>query len=841
MKRIFVWSAAVAIVLLGALYFYVNGLLSSGVPVIEGTVRLPGLKENVRVLRDRYGIPHIFARDEEDAYYALGFVHAQDRLWEMETIRRAAEGRLSELFGNQQRKAPYAEWNTLLDHDRFCRVIGFWDMGKRYAGRVKEPARTLMKKYTEGVNAWTERNRGNLPPEFRIVSHVPEPWSAADIIALARYVAWGLSSNLDAELLRYEAVSRFGAERGWELLPRHKDSPGPWIIPPSEKKYDPRGKTIEKNPVPIPPELISPNLFSAILDMNRPPPPPGFGVLPAASNNWVVAGARSASGAPILCNDPHLPHMLPSIFYLAHLKTDDGVDVAGVTFPGAPFVVLGHNRRAAWAATTTLADVQDLFIEKTDAAHPGRYLYKGKWENFGIRKETIFVKTKKGKNAIVLNVRNSRHGPILNDMLPEHYSRTPPIALRWAGHDPSEEYFTFLKLSRARDINDVRKALLHAGTPIQNWLFADADGGIGFFPAGKVPVRKKGDGTFPVPGWTGEYDWAGFIPYDELPQLYNPSQGFIITANNQVVPEEDYPYVFSFRYMMYRAQRIQALIESKDKLTVDDMKKFQMDNHSLQGERLRDRYVEAYEKRGDRGSLLLRRAVEKLKEWNLKTDAGSAGAAVFFRAYYETITRTLADELSPEMLGNFTRSWTSDSVFDGRVETGEFSFFDDVRTAEKESSDDVLAAALGAAAEWLAGRFGNDVDKWEWGGYHRLESVHAFSGIPVLSFFFGQPGIPLQGSRNTVDAEDFAWADDTLLAYVGAAMRQVIDMAHPERAAVIIDSGQSGHLKSPHYRDHLRMWLKGEYVPMWMNEDDVRGNLEGELRLVPEKSGRAPL
>ncbi|MEW6202417.1 MAG: penicillin acylase family protein [bacterium] len=824
----------VVIVLLGVLYFIVHRLMSSGVAQTSGTITVPGLKNEVRVLRDRYGVPHIFADDEEDVYFAMGYVHAQDRMWNMDLIRRAAEGRLTEIFGDREQKSPAAEWGTTLQQDVFHRVIGFWDIGKQTARTSSGPAKIYLQRYADGVNEWLKQNQNNLPPEFTIFSFRPAPWEIADTIALARYIAWGLSANLEGELMRYEAICRFGVERGWEFFPRQGDPHGPYIVPPSQKKYDPRGKITDPDYLPLPPELVSPEIFQTLLDAISPDVAFQPRIRPFASNNWAVAGSRSASGAPILCNDPHLPHLLPSVFYQAHLKTKDGLDVIGVTFPGIPFVVLGHNRRLAWAATTTRADTQDIFVEKTDPDHPGQYFYIDHWENFKTRKEIIYVKTKNGKEAKEITVRSSRHGPILNDVLPDIPSKMPPVALRWTGFDQSYDHIAFMGFARAGNASEFRDALMHMGTPIQNWVYADVDGNIGFFPCGRIPRRKKGDGTLPVPGWTDEYEWVGYIPPDEIPQLLNPQQGYIVTANNKVIPEEDYPYTIGYRYALYRAQRIEELVTSKPKLTVEDMKKFQMDNYMIQGRRLVGFYLNACEKYCDKKDALLAQAVEQLRRWDFHTDTKNVGAAVFHRAYYETMRRTYGDEISEAMMNYLTKYTRAESSLDDAVENGDvYSFFDDARTQQAETRDQILAAALKDAVEFLAKKYGGDVKKWQWGKMHKLELKHPFSGVFPLSLLFGKLIVPLAGGRDTVDSEYFAWNDDVLSAFAGPALRHIVDMAHVDDAVMVIDSGQAGHPRSKHFLDQSHMWRDGKYIPMWMDEKSIRKNLEGELILQP--------
>lgn len=833
MKKVLLILLALVLLFIVGSLFYVNRMISAGMPVTSGEIDVPGLAREVTVLRDDNGIPHIRAADEADVYFAMGYVHAQDRLFQMDVIRRFAEGRFAEMVGDEPN--PGGDYPTIYEQDVFSRVIGFHNMGREYELKVPEPGATAMRRYTDGVNAYIKQHEGKLSIEFFFLQHKMEPWTVADTIAVSRYVAWGLSANAEEEIMRYEAVSRLGREHGWELYPRHFDH-GPYAVPPSQRKYDPKGKIIEDRPVPLPAELLNPDFFGALGERLKDIRAASYGFGPAASNNWVISGKLTKSGKPILANDPHLYHMLPSVFYIAHLVTDDGLDVAGVTFPGIPFVVLGHNRNIAWGCTTTRTDVQDLYVEKTDEKnHPGRYLYNGKWEEFKTRKEEILVRNKEEKEIRTITVRISRHGPVLNDMLGERYKKMPPVALKWAAFDPSDDAGALMLMARAKNLGDIKKALSRMGAPIQSWVFVDRDGNIGFLPAGMTPIRKKGDGTMPVPGWTDEYEWTGYIPMDELPQLYNPAEGFIITANNQIVPEEDYPYHYSYYYMMYRAERIRQLIEGGRAFTVDDIKKFQMDHKNLQAARLRDRFVAAWRKEGNRKNAAAARAVKRLAEWNLENDVDSVGATIFERAYYEARRLTLADDISKPMFDDQLKQWKSESAFDLGVETGNFSFFDDKATKKVETRDAILARSVADAVRELTKKYGADQSQWKWGKYHVLNTMHVFSGVKPLNMIFGYENVPLAGNTHTVDAESYTLSPDMLLTNGGPAMRHIVDMANPETSQIALDSGQSGHPKSKHYTDLLKLYLEGKYVPLWMDDDDIRVNLEGELTLKPAK------
>jgi penicillin G amidase len=822
----------VALVALAVIAFVgFQWLFMPGRPAINGAFDAPGLEKKVIVVRDTYGVPHVFADTESDAYYALGWLHAQERLWEMDLLRRTAEGRLAELFGDAPMNSFSAPTRSILEQDMFYRTLGFSSMMEGKLDGIPPESRKILDAYLAGINAWVAANHGNLQPEFRILRYRPEPWTVRDIAAMGRLVSWGLSANMRSELLRYEAITRLGVADGWRLVDRHRD-PGPYIIPPRVKRYEPRGKKIPVNPWYLPPEMVKASYFDAgVSPKSAWTMPPSSPFRLDASNNWVVAGTRTASGKPILCNDPHLYHTVPSLFYEAHLSTRDGLDVIGVSFPGMPFIVLGHNRFVAWGATTTGTDVQDLFVEKTDAAHPGRYLYKGEWLPFKVRTEKFIVRGR--KKPVVLTVRTTLHGVVMNNVLPYVSKDAPLMALRWIATDGGPtDLTTFLQVPRARSVKDLRAAIAQFVSPIQSWVLADTQGHIGFFPGGAVPIRKKGDGTVPVPGWTGEYDWAGTIPVDELPQLFDPSDGYIVTANNKVVPEEDYPYPYSYDYITYRAERIEELLKSKPKWTGKAMRAVQMDTFLVQGRRLAPLYIAACRAKCYLKDPLTKKALDILEKWRYTTGPDDVGASIFLNAYEKTMESMYA-RFPKDFYLRVVNQWSFDSRFDNALEDPGYPFFDDPRTPRVESRDDILARAFITAVRDLKDRLGPDPAQWRWGRLHTAHFKHPLGVVPVLGYFLNPKPFEATGARNTVFNSDYGHGgsfepDD------GPVFRQIIDMAHVEDAVMVIDSGQSGHPHARHYIDQQPMWRAGRYVPMWMDRAVIEKHKEGTMELRPK-------
>lgn len=784
-------------------------------------IALAGLAGEVKVFFDNYGIPHIEAESERDIARVIGYLQASYRLWQMDLTRRMATGRLAEIFGED-----------LLPVDTFQRVIGLNRFAKRAAAEMDPETVATIQAYADGVNAWLEEDR-KLPFEFRVLGYRMEPWCVEDTIAIARYMGWELSANYAMELLRYALIAERGEELGWALFPKHRD-PGPYIVPPSEVKYS-RGAS---RGIPQGPFKRYAGLNSALVGellaraRTTHSAVSALALVPAASNNWAVSGSRSESGKPLLANDPHLDLNLPSVWWEAHIKAGD-FEVAGVMFPGTPQIVLGHNRHIAWAATTSLTDVQDLYIERVNPNDPKQYLYNGIYEKFRLYTEEIFYRA--GENTMVkrIEVRESRHGPIINsiaDFLPED---APPLALRWTGWEVSDELKGFSIFTHARSWNEFKEAFRYYKVPVQNWVYADVEGNIGYIAGGLTPVRLHHEGSLPVPGDDPRYEWAGFVPTEKLPQLLNPKRGFVATANNKVVPPE-YPHPYSDTYLPpYRAWRINELLEEKKKFSLDDMERIQLDTFSKQGERIAPYFVRACQERGYPEYSLKGQACELLGEWKFDTGVDSTAALIFFEAYRHSFALTFEDEMSPEIFEAFRENFEAYNTFDNLIEEGSI-FFDNRETEVKETRDDMLAAGLEKAVETLGERFGEQIDEWRWGRVHTVLFNHPFgqaSGIMRRLLSLGP--YPLAGSRETINNGYYSYFDDPFSVKVGPSLRCLVDMSDVEGARMVITTGQSEKRLSPYYQDQVSLWVGGKYRPMVMGWDKIRGLSERHLTFLP--------
>jgi len=751
-----------------ACFFY----LRLSLPQTKGELAIAGLDAPVEILRDPHGMPHIFARSERDAQFALGFVHAQDRLWQLEMNRRIASGRLAEILG------PAA-----LDTDRFLRTIGIRRVADANLRHVDAETKTLFGAYAAGINAFLH-TKPVLPLEFWMLGVQPEPWSEVDSAAWGKMLAWDLGGNWRAELLRLQLAPRLATSMMQELFPPYPGDALPRL--PNLRDFY---RVIEKEPAQI-----------STIDS-----------LGGASNSWVVSGARTASGKPLLANDPHLGLSAPNIWYFAHLHAP-GLDQIGATLPGVPGVILGRNDRIAWSATNTGPDVQDLYLEKLDGA--GGYVAPEGHRAFAVVHETIKVK---GEPDVDLDVRISRHGPVISDVLARALDATPRghgLALAWTAlAEDDVSLGAFLKIARARNWAEFIDATRSLSVPQQNLGYADVDGNIGFIAPAKIPIRKRANdlqGLAPAPGWDARYDWAGFIPFDELPRAFNPQSGKIVTANHKIVPP-GYRYSITHEWdAPYRANRIDELLEAVKKHDRASFARMQADVVSLAARELLPRMV-AIQGR----SMEATEVLKWLAAWDGAMTADRPEPLIF-TAWMRELARALyADELGPA----FRAAWRSRPMFLDDVlsdRNAESRWCDDVNTARLETCEEVLATSLEKALESLRKRYGRDADRWKWGEAHTARLRHRpFSRSAWLRGYFDITA-PSPGDGYTINRGDMDFSDEAepFPNRHASSLRAIYDLADPDASRFIMPGGQSGNPLSAHYRDLMPLWARGDYLPM---------------------------
>jgi penicillin amidase len=766
-------------------------VLRRPVPRVKGKRSLKGMWEGAEIIRDRWGVPHIYASNLQDIAFAVGYAQAQDRLWQMEVNRRAASGTLAELLGEQA-----------LEIDRLTRRIGFRRAAERDWRDADAEEQSVLEAFAAGVNAYVERAK--MPLEFTILRTRPAPWSPVDSLAFGRFFGWALAGNWDSEIVRSWTVERFGPEIMAEIEPGYPAG-APVIVPPGTEAKGVR------------PELLE--------DFQQTAELAGF-VARGTSNNWAVDGSKTATGKPLLASDPHLTLSMPSIWWEMHIDSPQ-MKAAGVGLPGLPAVIMGHNERIAWGMTAALVDGDDLFVEQIDPADAPRYRQNGKWSRGEVLREEI--KVRKREEPVIEEVLITRHGPVIS---PAIKGETRTLALKTVALEPAHQVRAMMKVMAAGNWDEFREALREWPFPSLNFGYADVDGNIGYQLASLVPMRGKGLGIVPSPGWTDEYDWKGFVPFDELPSAYNPESHWVASANNKIAGD-NYPHFLSIENADgFRQQRIVEMLESKDKHSAADFARMQVDQMSLSAKELVP-LITALAPEDE----WCRRAITFLKAWDYRLSPDSVAACVYEVFFAHLVRRTLEEKLgswSDFFMGKgihllrphtlffiASHSWLMAKMrerpdwFDGRSWTG--------------AMEEALASAVGELRSLL----GDEVSRWQWGRLHRQRFSHIMGSQRGLDRIFNRGPVPMGGDMNTVWQTSYAPYDGYEVNSFNVSWRQIIDLADFNNSRATLPSGQSGHPGSRHYADMTAMWRRGEYHPMLWDREQVEASARGRLELVP--------
>jgi len=768
-------------------------------PGESGSVRVAGIAGPVRIETDSLGVPTIRAGSPEDATFGLGFVHARDRLWQMEFQRRIGSGRLSEVLGRR-----------LVPTDRFLRTVGFRRAAENALRALSAGTRARLDAYAAGINQFLATSSAR-PIEFRLLRVGAAPFDAVDCLVWSKMMAWDLASaNSSNEIRRARFVAAVGPERAAELLPPVPAEPT--ILRDDEWKGvsdfglrspGSRGKEIANFGYEAWMELE--RRFALLEDL-------GFGGETVGSNSWVLSGSRTATGRPILANDPHLGLRTPSVWYVARLEAP-GLSAAGATLPGIPTIILGHNARIAWGLTSLEPDVQDLYLEQIDPSDPGLYLHAGSWRRFETRTETIHVR---GERDVVFPVRSSVHGPIVTDVLDGAKTLTSAaVALRWTGLDSDDTTSeAFDGINTAGNWTEFLAAASRLRAPSQNLIYADVEGHIGYTASGAIPIRPRADGLLPVPG-TGADDWTGYIPFEKLPRIFDPPRGFIVTANNRVVSQR-YPYLLTGDWPEpYRASRITALVSSRTGLELSDSRAIQLDTVSSQAADLLPLLLDT--RPADAASA---RALARLAGWNRDFSPESVPASIY-AAWYAKLSEMPQDELAATPAGGVRSRFLVNAL------RRDSAWCDDARTPARETCADFKTATLAHAVSELERRLGANQDRWQWKRLHKARFPHGvFDRVPLLSRFFSLE-TSAGGDASTVNVGAYR-RDGSFLMTDGPSYRQVLDLADFSRSLYVHTTGQSGNVFDRRYRNLLPLWRDGKYF-------SIAGPPEHTLTLEPKK------
>jgi penicillin amidase len=828
-KKIIIGIAVTLPVIVLAVVLFLRYELTKSFPQTTGVVSVEGLSSPVQIYRDRLGVPHVFAQDDEDLMFGVGYVHAQDRLWQMELSRRAGEGRLSEAFGART-----------LDFDRMFRTIGFQRLAQRLEKSLHPESHRLLVAYARGVNSFISNHKGKLPVEFDILGITPEPWTVEDCLIIVRLMAWELNMSWWIDLTLGDLANKLGDEKAKEIFPTYPEN-GPIILPaPPGKKYPFASTDLRRIDL----------AYREFLGIE------GTGI---GSNSWTIDGTKSITGKPLLANDPHLTLTAPSRWYEIHVS-GAGFDVAGVSIPGVPGIVIGRNKHIAWGLTNGMIDDADFYIEKMDSLHPNQYFFNGDWHDLQVWQEEIPVR---GRSPDTLTIRETHRGPIVSDihsfplfeyeMYKTDLEKDFPLSFHWTGFEMSDEAQAILLINKAKNWEEFEKALRGFTVPGQNFVYADDHGNIGYWLAARVPVRKRQKLATPSRGWTNEYDWTGFIPFEKLPHVYNPSDHWIATANNKIV-DDSYPYYLTNLWEPpSRIIRIRELLGEKGPLSVEDFESMQKDVVSPHARELVPYILHAFEAPDSldvsrpEGSPTthggvspadeqVKTALTYLRNWDYAFRKEDVATSIFNVFFVKLLYNTYHDEMGNELFNNYLLLANVPYRVTSKLLRDSTSvWFDDVRTPERETRDDIIRKSFRDAIVELRNRLGEELKTWQWGRLHELTLEHILGRIPGMGSVFNIGPFPTGGAGTTINSGEYNLTRP-YKQLVGPSMRQVVDLSDSTSLLIIITSGESGQPLHPHYEDQTQLWLNGEYHRLSMDRSEIERSGWDLLTLQPAQT-----
>ncbi|RCJ25822.1 peptidase S45 [Nostoc sp. ATCC 43529] len=828
-------------------------------PQESGTIQLPGLQAEVTVERDKWGVPHIYAANSHDLFMAQGYIHAQDRFWQMDFWRHIGSGRLSEMFGSSQ-----------VETDKYLRTMGWARVAQQEIPQINAQMKAYLEAYADGVNAYLAKHQGStLSLEYAVLkflnpAYQPEPWQILHSLTWGKVMAYDLGRNFQSEIERAILLKTLTPAEVEELFPPYPQDL-PVILPEFQRgagyekltqrqgsalggfpdlKQLPRKDAKVETRVDMSIQQL-PNVFTALDSINQPMMAlekligsTGIGI---GSNNWVISGKRTTTGKPILANDPHLGVQIPSIWYEVGLhctskSAECPYNVAGFSFAGMIGVIIGHSDRIAWGVTNVQSDVMDLYIEKINPKNPNQYEVNGKWVDMELVKETIQVA---GSQPIVQTVRYTRHGPILSDVSPNLQQLQPSqplelpqnyaVALRWTALAPSKLGYAIPEINRAQNWQEFRTAAKNYDVPAQNLVYADIDGNIGYQMPGKFPIRTKGDGRYPVPGWTDDYEWQGYIDFEELPKSFNPTEGFIASANNLV--SREYPYLITADWVYgYRAKQIvEMILQKTEAISLKDVQQIQGSDRNLNAQTLVPLLQSmAFD------TPRLQAAQKLLQNWDLQLGMTSPAAALFEVFWKHLLADTFHDQLPKRYFPSGGDRWYA--VVANLVKQPNSSWWDNRNTPKIENRDQILQESFTKAVDELERIQGKDPKNWNWGKLHTVTFRHATlgkSGVAPIEALFNRGAFATAGNGETVNANRWK-ANQSFEVTDIPSLRMIVDLGNLDNSLGIHTPGQSGHAFHRHYKDMVDPWCQIEYHPMLWQKTNVAANTTATLKLMPK-------
>lgn len=792
LKTILTILAGLIILVIAGGLILLNGVKKGALPQYDGELMLTGLTNDVTVYRDERGMPHIYAENEYDLYFATGFVMAQERLWQMDLIRRATTGRLSEIFGDDY-----------IQTDLFLRSLDMMTKSKMELSILEKDLLDHLQAFTDGVNTYIRKAGRKLPPEFRILSYRPDDWMLENIVCLVGYMGWDLAAgNLSADIFNHRLVQKLGPEKAGELIPD-------WLKEATEVFPD----------FSLKDERLQEALtFIGSLDKLK-----SLGIHAfSGSNNWAVSGSRSTTGKPLFSNDMHLGLNSPGIWMQMHQVIPGGLNVTGVYLPGSPMAVAGHNEKVAWGMTNLQVDDIDLYAEKINPENENQYWFNGEWRDMLIKQEII--RSGKGR-ADTLAVRFTHRGPVISGF---RDIDDAVLSMRWSGYDQSGELRGVYGLNRAGNWEDFLQALASFNSVSQNFAYADTEGNIGLATGGGIPVRK-GHGSIIRSGESDEYDWKGYVPPEQLPSSYNPESGSVSSANNKTV-SDDYPYYISYRFAVpYRINRIREMLGEKEILGIDDFKRMVTDQHSDYAALLTP-FILRIRERLPEMSPMERDAFKALEEWDYEMSGSKAAPAIFEFFIISFAKNLLSDELG-ELYGQLPGS-VRDYYIYKILKSGPDKWVDDINTPQTESLEEIIFRSLRDMTGLLSESYGNDVSSWKWGDILTISLEHPLGSVKLLDrvFKLNSPAYPTGGAAHTVCPSTYS---DGFRVIHGASERHIYNTADWDESYTVIPTGASGVPASEFYLSQTKTYTEKGFYKDAFSDGAVKAAAKYTLKLVP--------
>jgi len=793
-------------------------------PDYEATIEFSELKTEVDIHWDEFGVPHIYSGNEQDLYFAMGYVHAQDRLWQMTLSQIAAEGRFAEFFGEE-----------LVDLDKYQRTLGFWKTAVQIEkNELNDAERSVLQSYADGVNSFIDKNSNRLPIEFALTGIQPVKWNPTRSIAITRLMAWELNMSWWTEVMYGYLQAKLPADQFNQLQLRF-----PVDAPTSLNDDESTKLTASLMPM-LQQEINKRKLLE-------------FEGTHVGSNAWVVDGSKTNTGYPLLGGDPHLGLDMPGKWYEVHLNLN-GKNVSGATLAGVPGVVLGQNDEMAWSFTNIMADDTDFFLEKVDPLDRGRYVAdslaqdSATYLSFGKIREVIKVKD---SDDVSLEIRYTKHGPVISDIYPESaLVDNQVIAMRWTGHDLSNEFRALYQINWADTFQDFKDALPHFGVPGQNFMYGDRQGNIAMFSTAKLPIRT-GDKVALRKGWNPEEDWLGYIPFDEMPSVINPEKGWIANANNKITTNSYDHYLATFWEPPSRIQRIVEVLEANEQLTSDDFKDLQNDTYSKHAAELTPVILKAIK---SQNVYNFDNAVSYLENWDFKYSNNATAASIFDVFFLNLTKNTLYDDFGEEVYNNFlhhenvpVRTMNALMLQDSSmIDSNAFSFFDNINTLEIETKSDIILKSMQDAIFFLSDSLGSQSEDWRWEQLHTLtlnpplfaeaaEEPDAPSSLKlIVNNLLSKGPYKVDGHGMSVDNAQYSWLKPYNMV-LGPSIRRIVDLSDLSSIQSIIPTGQSGSPFSEHFGDQTEMWLNGQYRIFYQDSMLFKQSDVKTMKLVPSK------